>query len=77
MTHHNAKPHDAGPEPANPGYPTHKHAVLFMSGLLHAERVRRGTRAGRRALGSCKQAVLVLRWFLDDIRMWLWPGTAR
>jgi DDE superfamily endonuclease len=44
-------------------------AVLFLSGLLHAERVRRGTRAGRRALGTYKQAVLVLRWFLDDTRM--------
>jgi hypothetical protein len=43
--------------------------VLFLSGLLHAERVRRGTRAGRRALGTYKQAVLVLRWFLDDTRI--------
>jgi hypothetical protein len=43
--------------------------VLFVSGLLHAERVRRGTRTGARALSSYKQAVLVLRWFLDDTRM--------
>jgi hypothetical protein len=43
--------------------------VLFLSGLLHAERMRRGTRARRRALGTYKQAVLVLRWFLDDTRM--------
>jgi hypothetical protein len=43
--------------------------VLFLSGLLHAERVRRGTRKGTRALGTYKQAVLVLRWFLDDTRM--------
>lgn len=28
--------------------------------------VRRGTRKGTRALGTFKQAVLVLRWFLDD-----------
>jgi hypothetical protein len=44
-------------------------SVLFLSGLLHAERVRRGTRKGTRALGTYKQAVLVLRWFLDDTRM--------
>jgi hypothetical protein len=44
-------------------------SVLFLSGLLHAERVRRGTRKDTRALGTYKQAVLVLRWFLDDTRM--------
>src|SRR2546423_3471790 len=44
-------------------------SVLFLSALLHAERVRRGTRKGRRALGTYKQAVLVLRWFFDDTRM--------
>jgi hypothetical protein len=44
-------------------------SVLFLSGLLHADRVRRGTRKGRRALGTYRQAVLVLRWFLDDTRM--------
>jgi DDE superfamily endonuclease len=43
--------------------------VLFVSGLLRAERVRRGTRAGTRALSTYRQAVLVLRWFLDDTRM--------
>jgi hypothetical protein len=43
--------------------------VLFLSGLLHAERLRRGTRKGRRKLGTYEQAVLVLRWFLDDTRM--------
>ena len=42
---------------------------LFLSGLLYEERRRRGTRKGRRALGTFKQAVLVLRWFLDDTRM--------
>ena len=44
-------------------------SVLFLSGLLHRERQRRGTRKGTRALGTYKQAVLVLRWFLDDTRM--------
>ena len=43
--------------------------VLFLSGLLHAERLRRGTRKARRKLSTYKQAVLVLRWFLDDTRM--------
>src|SRR5213593_3575096 len=43
--------------------------ALFLSALLHAERQRRGTRKGRRASGTYKQAVLVLRWFLDDTRM--------
>jgi len=36
--------------------------VLFLSGLLHAERQRLGTRTGRRSLGCFKQAILVLRW---------------
>lgn len=44
-------------------------SVLLLSALLHAERLRRGTRTGTRALGTYKQAVLVLRWFLDDTRM--------
>jgi hypothetical protein len=44
-------------------------SVLFLSALLDAERRRRGTRRGTRALGTYKQAVLVLRWFLDDTRM--------
>jgi hypothetical protein len=39
-------------------------AVLFVSGLLHAERQRRGTRDGTRSLGCFKQAVL--GWFLDE-----------
>ena len=46
-----------------------KDSVLFLSGLLDAERRRRGTRKDTRALGTYKQAVLVLRWFLDDTRM--------
>ena len=44
-------------------------SVTFLAGLLDAERVRRGTRAETRALSSRDQAVLVLRWFLDDTRM--------
>ncbi|MBA3490031.1 MAG: hypothetical protein H0T78_10940 [Longispora sp.] len=43
--------------------------VLYLSGLLHHERLRRGTRAGRRALSCFSQAVLVLRWFLDGTRL--------
>src|SRR2546430_1503961 len=43
--------------------------VLFVSRLLHAERVRRGTRTGTRALSCFKQAVLVIRWFLDGTRV--------
>ena len=44
-------------------------SVLFLSGLLHAERLRRGTRKGTRALSTYQQAVLVLRWLFDDTRM--------
>ena len=44
-------------------------SVLFLSGLLHAERVRRGTRKDTRALSTYKQAVLALRWLFDDARM--------
>jgi hypothetical protein len=43
-------------------------SVLFLS-ALHGERERWDTRKGTRALGTYKQAVLVLRWFLDDTRM--------
>jgi hypothetical protein len=42
--------------------------VLYLSSLLHTERLRRGTRNNRRALGCFKQAVLVIRWFLDGTR---------
>jgi DDE superfamily endonuclease len=44
-------------------------SVRFLSGLLDAERLRRGTRADTRALTTAQQALLVLRWFLDDTRM--------
>lgn len=42
--------------------------VVYVSGLLNTERRRRRTRRGRRALGSWRHAVLVLRWFLDARR---------
>jgi hypothetical protein len=43
--------------------------VLFVSSLLHGERQRRGTRADTRALSCFKQAILVIRWFLDGTRV--------
>src|SRR3954470_16126412 len=49
--------------------PAPDETVLFVSGLLAAERRRRGTRRGRRALGCYRQAVLILRWFLDGTRL--------
>jgi hypothetical protein len=49
--------------------PVRDHTVLFVAGLLHAERQRRGTRAGTRALGCFQQAILVLRWLLDGTRV--------
>lgn len=49
--------------------PVRDQTVLYVSSLLHAERRRRGTRKGTRALGCFKQAVLVLRWQLDDTRV--------
>src|SRR5881275_1314377 len=45
--------------------PVGEETVLFVSGLLGAERRRRRTRSRRRALGCYRQAVLVLRWFWD------------
>jgi hypothetical protein len=39
--------------------------TLFVAGVLRAERLRRGTRRGRRALTPYWHAVLVLRWFRD------------
>jgi hypothetical protein len=44
-------------------------SVLFLSGLLHSERVRLGTRTGTRALSTYRQAVLALRWLFDDTRI--------
>src|ERR687894_1084262 len=49
--------------------PVAEGTVQFVSGLLAAERRRRGTRGRRRALGCYRQAVLVLRWFLDGTRL--------
>jgi hypothetical protein len=49
--------------------PVSEQTVLFVSRLLAAERCRRGTRGRRRALGCYRQAVLVLRWFLDGTRL--------
>ena len=46
-----------------------RETVLFLSGLLHTERQRRGTRTGRRSLGCFTQAVLIARWFLDGTRL--------
>ncbi|MET8339196.1 transposase family protein [Streptosporangium canum] len=46
-----------------------RETVEFLSGLLAAHRAKLGTRAGTRALGPFKQAVLVLRWFLDGTRV--------
>src|ERR687890_498613 len=49
--------------------PVQEQTVLFVSGLLYVERRRLGTRAGTRALGCFRQAVLVLRWLLDGTRV--------
>ena len=49
--------------------PVREQTVLYLSSLLRAERVRRGTRTGSRALSTFKQVVLVLRWFLDGTRV--------
>src|SRR3954467_3286695 len=49
--------------------PVSKETVLFVSALLADERRRRGTRARRRAVGWYREAVLVLRWFLDGTRL--------
>jgi hypothetical protein len=44
-------------------------AVEFLAAKLAAHRLELGTRAGTRALGPFKQAVLVLRWFADGTRV--------
>ena len=49
--------------------PVAEETVHFVSALLAAERRRRGTRGRRRALGCYRQAVLVLRWFVDGSRL--------
>src|SRR5512142_3350237 len=50
-------------------FPVAEEAVLFVSRLLAAEQRRRGTRSRRRALSCYRQAVLVLRWFVDGTRL--------
>jgi hypothetical protein len=49
--------------------PAGEHTVDVLTRLLTAERARRGTRAGTRAIPARDQAILVLRWFLDDTRI--------
>ena len=49
--------------------PIGEHTVTELTGLLEAERTRRGTRAGTRALSCSDQAVLILRWFFDGTPM--------
>src|SRR5918993_1445476 len=49
--------------------PVAEDTVQFVSALLAADRRRRRTRPKRRALGCYRQAVLVLRWFLDGTRL--------
>src|SRR3954470_2918000 len=66
--------HHRGPAVSDPVtstavLPAPDETVLFVSGLLAAARRRRGTRRGRRALGCYRQAVLILRWFLDGTRL--------
>src|SRR3712207_4805644 len=49
--------------------PADEDTVQFVSALLAADRRRRRTRPKRQALGCYRQAVLVLRWFLDGTRL--------
>ena len=49
--------------------PVDEDTVQFVSALLAADRRRRRTRPKRRALSCYRQAVLVLRWFLDGTRL--------
>jgi hypothetical protein len=49
--------------------PVNDETVLRVAALLYAERVRRNTRSGRRALTCQQQAVFFLRWLLDGTRM--------
>lgn len=49
--------------------PVREETVDFLSELLTAERVRRGTRTDTRVLSCRDQAVLVLRWFVDGTRI--------
>jgi hypothetical protein len=49
--------------------PVAEETVQFASALLAADRRRRRTRPKRRALGRYRQALLILRWFLDGTRL--------
>src|SRR5690625_3992161 len=49
--------------------PVRQGTVLYLSGLLKAERGRRVTGGGTRALSCITQAVLVLGWFVDGRRV--------
>jgi hypothetical protein len=49
--------------------PVEEGTVQFVSALLAADRRQRRTRPKRRALGCYRQAVLILRWFLDGTRL--------
>lgn len=49
--------------------PVHDETVLRVAALLYAERLRRNTRSGRRALTCQQQAIFFLRWLLDGTRM--------
>ena len=46
-----------------------RETVDFLARLLYLRRCVLGTRSGTRALGPFKQAVLALRWFLDNTRV--------
>ena len=46
-----------------------RETVDFVARLLYLRRCALGTRSGTRALGPFKQAVLALRWFLDNTRV--------
>lgn len=46
-----------------------RESVTFLARLLHQRRGALGTRSGMRAPGPFRQAVLALRWFLDNTRM--------
>jgi hypothetical protein len=49
--------------------PIGEHTAVHLAQLLAGERRDRRTRRGRRAVGPWRQAVLVLRWFLDGTRV--------
>ena len=51
--------------------------VFFLARLLWLRRAELGTRRGRRSLGCYRQAVLVIRWFLDGTRIAQLAGRQR